>query len=326
MNRPTEAWELGLGHGQPMRPGLVSVVLPTYDRQAATQAALESVRAQRDVEVEAIVVDDGSTRPFRAIEGRSTGIDLSIVRHDRNKGVAAAQNSGLRRASGEFIYFLHSDDRLADSRSLARLVNNLRIHSEAGGVEGALLIVDSVGQLTYEPPRLRSLGTKGIFSLGHGVHISALLFRRAALVSLPFDEELRCWEDFDLLHRFVQDNSLSIDEGPVAIICDSPTPGRLSASRHMTTSLRILLGKHRGELSSDSRLYARWRFELARREFLGGELQAGRRDLFESMRSDPRTWRRLPLLIASHLGPRSLQVAMRVWRGVARARTQGPTH
>jgi glycosyltransferase involved in cell wall biosynthesis len=87
----------------------VSVIIPTYNRAAEVQKAIESVLAQTFSDFEVIVVDDGSSD--------DTGKILEEIYGDRirycfqaNQGVSAAWNKGLVEARGEWIAFLASDD------------------------------------------------------------------------------------------------------------------------------------------------------------------------------------------------------------------------
>ena len=90
-------------------PGLVSVVIPTYNRSAICRAAVESVLAQTYPNVEVIVVDDGSTDDTRDAIARVNSRVQVIWQH--NAGVSAARNTGMAAARGEYIAFLDSDDR-----------------------------------------------------------------------------------------------------------------------------------------------------------------------------------------------------------------------
>lgn len=86
----------------------VSVVIPTYNRQNLVVEAIESVLAQTYKNFEIIVVDDGSTDDtsgqIKAYAGRLT------YHVQKNQGVAAARNAGIKLSQGEFICFLDSDD------------------------------------------------------------------------------------------------------------------------------------------------------------------------------------------------------------------------
>jgi glycosyltransferase involved in cell wall biosynthesis len=87
---------------------LVSVILPTYNRKETIQAAIASVQRQTFSDWELIVVDDGSTDDTAAlIEGSDPRL---VLIRQKNRGVNAARNAGLRRARGEYIAFLDSDD------------------------------------------------------------------------------------------------------------------------------------------------------------------------------------------------------------------------
>ena len=91
---------------------MISIVIPTYDRAATLGRAIDSVLAQTYTEWELVIVDDGSTDDTEAVLARYTDPRITIVRHDRNRGVAAAQNSGFDAMRGEWFTVLGSDDEL----------------------------------------------------------------------------------------------------------------------------------------------------------------------------------------------------------------------
>jgi glycosyltransferase involved in cell wall biosynthesis len=85
----------------------ISVIVPAYQRSAVLPRAIASARAQRLPAAEVIVVDDGSTdataRVARALGAR-------VVRHEHNRGTAAARNTGVRAATQPWLALLDSDD------------------------------------------------------------------------------------------------------------------------------------------------------------------------------------------------------------------------
>ena len=86
------------------RPPQVSVIIPTYNRGWIVGEAIDSVLAQDFADYELIVVDDGSTDETEAVLS-DYGDRIRILRQ-KNKGVSAARNTGIRSAAGDLVSFL----------------------------------------------------------------------------------------------------------------------------------------------------------------------------------------------------------------------------
>jgi glycosyltransferase involved in cell wall biosynthesis len=115
------------------RDGLVSVIIPVYNRPALLADAIQSAIDQTYRPIEVIVIDDGSTDETPQTAARFAAAHRSIVQSVRvpHGGVAQAMNEGLRRASGEFVQILDSDDLLLPEK-LTLQVQGLREHPECG--------------------------------------------------------------------------------------------------------------------------------------------------------------------------------------------------
>lgn len=113
--------------------GLVSVVIPAYNRAGFLPRCVASCLEQTYSSVEAIVIDDGSTdttpEVLRELEAKYGKERLRWVRQD-NAGVAAARNHGMELARGEFLQFLDSDD-LLDLRKFEIQVAALQAQPDA---------------------------------------------------------------------------------------------------------------------------------------------------------------------------------------------------
>jgi glycosyltransferase involved in cell wall biosynthesis len=95
-------------------PTLVTIVVPAYNNIEYLAECLDSIVAQTMTEWEAIVVDDGSTRGDAAAVVRATAdARVRLIRHDCNRGLAAARNTGIRAGRCEYVLPVDSDDRLA---------------------------------------------------------------------------------------------------------------------------------------------------------------------------------------------------------------------
>lgn len=89
---------------------IVSVIIPTYNRARVLGRAITSVLSQNYLELELIIVDDGSTDETKDIVATFDDSRIKYIKHERNRGVGAARNTGIKAASGEIIAFQDSDD------------------------------------------------------------------------------------------------------------------------------------------------------------------------------------------------------------------------
>lgn len=93
-----------------MTPPLVSVVVPAYNNAAFLGATIKSVLDQTYPHFELLVVDDASPDDIAGVVARCDDRRLRYLVHERNKGLAAARNTGMRASAGELIALLDGDD------------------------------------------------------------------------------------------------------------------------------------------------------------------------------------------------------------------------
>lgn len=91
----------------------VSVIIPVYNTGQYVEEAVRSIMSQTLSELEIIIINDGSTDDSLQIITLLQNIDKRIAIHSQeNKGLSVARNNGLHYATGEYIYFMDSDDIL----------------------------------------------------------------------------------------------------------------------------------------------------------------------------------------------------------------------
>jgi glycosyltransferase involved in cell wall biosynthesis len=100
---------------------LVSVIIPTRNRSALLALTLRSVLGQRDVDLEAIVVDEASTDETEARLAAVRDLRVRVIRHDAPLGLSAARNHGADEARGEWLAFIDDDDLWAPDKILRQL-------------------------------------------------------------------------------------------------------------------------------------------------------------------------------------------------------------
>lgn len=93
---------------------MISIIVPIYNKEKYIVNCVESLLKQRNVELEIILVNDGSTDNSlsicKRIENENENV---IVINQKNAGVSVARNEGMNRASGEWISFVDPDDYVA---------------------------------------------------------------------------------------------------------------------------------------------------------------------------------------------------------------------
>ena len=97
---------------------LISIIVPVFNAGQSLHTALESILQQEYTCLEIIMIDDCSLdnsidvmQHYIPLLQRA-GMKTRLIKHERNQGVAAARNTGLEQASGEYIYHVDADDWL----------------------------------------------------------------------------------------------------------------------------------------------------------------------------------------------------------------------
>ncbi len=99
-----------------MGPDL-SIIIPVYNVEKYLSQCIDSIIRQDDVDFEIIAVDDGSPdNSGRVLDDYAKRDKRIHVIHQKNAGVSRARNTGLKEASGKWIYFVDSDDWLIDGQ------------------------------------------------------------------------------------------------------------------------------------------------------------------------------------------------------------------
>lgn len=89
----------------------LSVIIPVYQVERSLRRCVESVCNQNVDEMEIILVDDGSEdESGRICDEISTSDKRIKTIHQKNRGLSAARNAGLKVADGEYVTFVDSDD------------------------------------------------------------------------------------------------------------------------------------------------------------------------------------------------------------------------
>lgn len=184
---------------------MISVIIPAYNAQRYLRQALESVLSQCGVEIEVVVVDDGSTdaTPDIVAEYVSHDIRVRLLRRE-NGGLGAARNSGVNASVGEWVTFLDSDDVLLPD-ALAALLSEI-------GSTGCDIVVGRIVRDMEMGAVCRQKGMVKVVDAGEAVAMTLYqnkgmepsacgkLYRRSIFETERFAEGL-WYEDLDFFYR-----------------------------------------------------------------------------------------------------------------------------
>lgn len=205
---------------------MVTVIIPTYKRANNIEQAINSVLNQTYQDLEVIVVDDNNPdtiyreEMIKTMEKYSNIPKVKYLKHEKNKNGAAARNTGIKEAKGDYITFLDDDDYFLPDR-LKILVETLEKEKKYNGAYTETVLVKR-GKIVSGSNAKKSGNLKkdlllNRFSFGTG---SNMFFRANALKEINgFDEKFLRHQDIECMIRFLRKNEIIGVEKVLVIKC-----------------------------------------------------------------------------------------------------------
>lgn len=187
-------------YNQLLRP-LISVIIPSYNHGHYLPTAINSILSQTYKTFEIIIVDDGSTDDTQQIITAFPDIKYFF---QKNKGLSAARNRGVKESSGQYLIFLDADDWLfpgALKINFEKICQKPEVAFVAGGYE-----------MIYEPNNTSWIIQENVQEMHYcrllernflGMHAS-ILFQKWIFDIFIYDESLQSCEDYDLYLKIVR--------------------------------------------------------------------------------------------------------------------------
>lgn len=194
--------------------GLISVIIPVFNRANVIEECINSVLGQTYQNFEIVIVDDGSTdntyQICKSLAEKDTRIKLFKGEH---AGVSAARNTAIEKANGEFVFFLDSDDvihpLLFETLITAMKSNNAAIGA-TNVIDVSQTIWDQVRQrikngksatgttIYLSPEKVIDAALGGDSPLGC---IGGVMMRRDLVDNTKFNTEIYIGEDFYFIYE-----------------------------------------------------------------------------------------------------------------------------
>lgn len=193
----------------------VSVIIPAYNAMTYLPVTLASVLRQTFTDLEVLIIDDGSSDNLEQWFTELIDPRVKLIRQE-NQGVAAARNTGIANAQGEYIAFLDADD-LWEPTKLEKQVSCLENNPQVALVHTNMGLIDwqgkSLGRVIKSPAEGDAL--KKILQQ-NTVVTSSVMIRKFCLEKVGvFDINLRSSEDWDLWVRIAASYPLAVIKEPL---------------------------------------------------------------------------------------------------------------
>lgn len=230
----------------------ISVVVPAFNAERFIERTLRSALAQREVDLEVVIVDDGSTDGTRAIVDRFAAADPRVrVVSVSNGGVARARNLGIEMACGEFVALLDADDIWHPDKltlQLAALLPRDQTWAACYAFSRAIDVEDRVLSTQRRRWATGFILTRHMYGkfVGNG---SSLLVRRSAALAVGgfdpsyADANIGGCEDLDFELRLAA--RYRIDAIPSYLVGYRYSDGNMSSNHlRMSRSMVETIGRH----------------------------------------------------------------------------------
>jgi glycosyltransferase involved in cell wall biosynthesis len=181
---------------------LVSVVIPTYNREKTILRAVNSVLNQTYNNIEVIIVDDCSDDNTEFVVKEDFNNDLRVLFYklEKNSGACVARNKGVQLSKGKYVAFLDSDDEYLPTK-ISKQVECLEDGGELLCATDYILFAED-GSKEYVNTQIGSSSVvyKNLLYCNF-ITTGTLMGRRDCFVNVPFDESLPRYQDWDLVLR-----------------------------------------------------------------------------------------------------------------------------
>ena len=201
---------------------LISVVIPTFNREKEIEKSIKSVLAQTYKNIEVIVIDDGSKDKTEQVVKKIKDERVSYYKLKKNKGACYARNYGIKKAKGKYIAFQDSDDIFHKNKLKIQLENLQKNKSDFDFCKICLRFQNK----NFVPNSEQEIGFKNnkyLTELCNGNFIStqSILARKEIFKDIKFDDSLPRLQDYDLVLRVAAKYKISYTNKPLVDLYNS---------------------------------------------------------------------------------------------------------
>ena len=186
---------------------LISLIIPCYNAERSLKKCLNSVIQQSYINLEIIIIDDGSTDGTSRIYEKFLSNDerIKICKQD-NAGVSKARNTGVKVATGEYLCFVDSDDWVEPDYCSELYDSLVKENADISIIEASY--EDENGNVVFNKPISEEMEKKKKRALALLLEDNVIqshpwgkLYKLSFFNNVNFPENIKCFEDYSTLFK-----------------------------------------------------------------------------------------------------------------------------
>jgi glycosyltransferase involved in cell wall biosynthesis len=238
---------------------MVSVIIPTYNREKMIEKSIESVLKQTYLDLELIIVDDCSTDNTKSVVPAIKDNRVRYVCLEKNSGACVARNRGIELAKGDYIAFQDSDDIWLPEK-LERQLETLQ--SQGTDITFCAFNQISVnGTQRVYPLNLEShLCTREEIVMDSLASTQTILGKASAIKDIMFDAEMPRMQDYEFIMRAIKKYNVFFLNEPLVNVYmqENSITGVGAQYEKKLKAWSLMLNKHQEEAT----LFPKWKVKM----------------------------------------------------------------
>ena len=191
----------------------ISVIIPTYNRGNIIENSITSVLNQTYINLEVLIVDDGSTDNTKEIIDKFDDKRIKYIKLKENSGGSNARNIGIKSATGKFISFQDSDDTFYPEKLEIQMKNIINKKSDLDFCKIKVIFNSSYHHFVPNSRQEININKgdffKELISNGNFISTQSILVRKKFIEKYLFDINMPRLQDYELLLRMIPKVKLS---------------------------------------------------------------------------------------------------------------------
>lgn len=243
----------------------VSVIIPTCNRPVLAVKAVKSALSQTYRNLEVIVVDDGLKERAEEAIALLNDPRIKYFKHEQNQGGAAARNTGIKMAQGDFIAFLDDDDEWLPEKLETQMKEFINTPPDVGFCFCAVVCIysDTKRENSQIPEGINNYFERALKSFNSFLTVTLIIKKNVFKAVGCFDENFPSHQEPDLMIRVTkQFKGLGVNQPLVLVNMRRDHRQIGSDINKRIAGRRMILEKYSGEFSRWPKILAFHYFQL----------------------------------------------------------------